>query len=75
MLGPGSGTVRRCGLLGGSVSLWELVFERASSNLPGKQSFFCLPLEQDADLSALSLAPGLHAHCHASHRDDNEQNL
>jgi hypothetical protein len=32
-------------------------------------------LEQDADLSALSLAPGLHAHCHASHRDDNEQNL
>jgi hypothetical protein len=22
MLGPGSGTIRRCGLVGGSVSLW-----------------------------------------------------
>jgi hypothetical protein len=23
MLGPGSGTIRRCGLVGGSVSLWR----------------------------------------------------
>jgi hypothetical protein len=27
MLDPGSGTIRRCGLVGGSVSLWGWAFK------------------------------------------------
>ena len=30
MLGPGNGTVRRCGLVGGSVSLWGWALEVSS---------------------------------------------
>ena len=37
-LGPGSGTIRRYGLVGGSVSLWEWAL-RSSSYLPEKPVF------------------------------------
>ena len=41
MDGPGNGTMRRCGLVGGSVSLWAWVL-RPSSQLPGSQLSVCL---------------------------------
>ena len=45
----GCGTVRRCGLVGGSVSLWRVGFDAPPS---AEQSVFsCLPSEQDVELS------------------------
>ena len=40
MLGPGSGTIRRCGLIGGCVSLWVQTL-RPSSQQPRSQSSAC----------------------------------
>jgi hypothetical protein len=48
----GSGTIRRCGLAGGSVSLW-VGFE--VSNVQVRPSDFLLPVDQDVELSALCL--------------------
>ena len=67
----GSGTIRRCGLVGGSVSWSELEVSEAQAR--PRVAFFPLPL--DLELSAPSPALCLPAHCHASHPDNHELNL
>jgi hypothetical protein len=64
MLGPGSGTIRRCVLVGVGVSLWAWAL-RPSSSLPGSESSpVChLPLGEDVEPSAPP-APHLPGHCH-----------
>jgi hypothetical protein len=53
MLAPiGGGTVRRCGLVGGTVSLWGVGFSVPPSV---EESVFWLPSEQDAKNSELFL--------------------
>jgi hypothetical protein len=52
----GSGTVRRCGLVGGGVALWSQKLKPVHS----------LPTDPDGELSPPSPAPCLPAHCHAS---------
>lgn len=78
----GSGTIRRCILVGRNVSLcrWALegscaqilpiVKERPFPWLPAEDSLFLAVLEQDEELLAL-LAPCLPAWCFASHHNDN----
>jgi hypothetical protein len=44
MLVPGNSTVKRCALVGGSVSLWMWTLKPSS----------CLLLDRDVELSALS---------------------
>jgi hypothetical protein len=64
-----SGTVRRCVLVGGSVSLWGWALEVSSyAQTPPivEQSVFWLPLGQDVELSAPSPAPCLPACYYAS---------
>jgi hypothetical protein len=72
MLGPGSGTIRRYGFIGGRIivgmsletlllATWEPVFS-------------CLPPKQDVELSAPP-APCLLGCCYASCLDDNELNI
>ena len=74
MFGPGSGTLRRCDLVGGSVSLWGLGFETLLL-ATWEAVFTCLPSEQDVELSAPPV-PGLPGCCHASHHEWTEpQNL
>jgi hypothetical protein len=45
ILGPGRGTIRWYGFVGGSMSLCEWAL-RPSSSLPGSQVFSYLPSEQ-----------------------------
>ena len=72
----GSGTIRRCGLVGGSVSLWGRALRYPMLKLhPEWNSFLLMPADQDVELSAPSPAPCLPAHCHASCHDDNGLNL
>ena len=52
MLGPGSGTIWRCILVGVSVSLWVWTF-KTFILAPWKPFFSDLPSEQDVELSAL----------------------
>jgi hypothetical protein len=54
MFGPGSGTIRKYGLVGGSVSLWAWALTVV----------FCLPLDEDVERSAPP-APCLPGCCHA----------
>jgi hypothetical protein len=54
MLGPGSGTMRRCGLVRGSVSLWGWAFETLLLSHVGACSR--LTMDEDVELSA-PLAP------------------
>ena len=68
MFGQGSGTVRRCGLVGGSLSLWRWAL-RSSSKFPESQT-----LDEDVELSAPP-APHLSESCHASCYDDDGLNL
>jgi hypothetical protein len=58
----GSGTIWRCGLVGGSISLW--IFEVSfAQDLPNVvNTTFLLPMDQDVELSILP-APCLSAHC------------
>jgi hypothetical protein len=69
MLGPGSGTVRKCGLVGISGALWEICpwgwALRPSSLLPGRESSR-LSSDLDVELSVPVPCPlGLcHASCH-----------
>jgi hypothetical protein len=49
-----NGTIRRCGLVGGSVTV-EVGFLLCSNfNKCGRQLFLLLPTDQDVELSALS---------------------
>ena len=50
MLGPGNGTIRRCGLVGGSASLWGGLWDPPPSFLTTVCSW--LPLDEDVELSA-----------------------
>jgi hypothetical protein len=71
-----SGTIRRCGLVGGSMSLWGWGFWGyicSSSAQCGRQSFCCLQIKMQN--SPAPPAPGLPEPCHASHHDDNGLNL
>ena len=78
MLGPGNGTIRRCGLVGVVWPHWRkcvtlgVGFETLL--LAAWDSAFCLPLEQRVEVSAPP-APRLPAQCHASGHDDNGLNL
>jgi hypothetical protein len=75
----GSSTIRRCGLVGGSASLWgwalrfwaqvPSVQKRLFSWLPAEDSLFWLSSDQDVELLALPVQ------CHASHHDDSGSNL
>jgi hypothetical protein len=62
MLVPGSGTIRRCGLVGGSGTLWGMGFETLLQ-ITCESVLWCLPLEQDGELSAPPL-PCLPRCCH-----------
>ena len=74
----GSGTIRRCGLVGVGVavllnmSLWKKTL--SSSSAQCKSVSALLPVDQDVELSAPS-APCLPGCCHVSRHDDNELNL
>jgi hypothetical protein len=78
----GSGTIRRCGLVGVGVTLlgemslgeWPLASLLSSSALCGIPVPPWLPLNQDVEFLAPP-APGLPGCCHASHHDDNELNF
>jgi hypothetical protein len=74
MLGPGSGSIRTCGLVGESVSLWGWVLRTSSLLAAWKPVFSWLSSEQDVELSAPP-APFLPGCCHASCHDDNGLNL
>jgi hypothetical protein len=62
----------RCGLIGGSVLVWEWVFEAPKLKfclVRKRESVFSwFSLEQDVELLA-------HGYCHASHLDENGLNL
>jgi hypothetical protein len=80
MLGPWSDTVRSCWLVGVGVAsfgeachtVW-LGFEIPSFYLPG-ELVFCLPSDQDVELSPPSV-PCLPGRYNASSHDDNRLNL
>ena len=74
----GSGTIRRCGLLGvDAASLEEVCHWGMGFKVSGAQARLSvsLPAVSDVELSAPSLAPCLPASCHASHLGDNRLNL
>jgi hypothetical protein len=58
----------RCGIVGGSVSLWGQAF---MSHLPNVAHSLLLLAGLVVELSAPSLVPCLLAHLHASHQNDN----
>ena len=70
----GTGTIRRCGLVGGSVSLWRwalrshiFIYVQA---MPSETDHFLLSSDQDVEFSATSPAPCLPVfhhipNCHA----------
>ena len=72
----GIGTIRRCGLVGGSVSLWGVGFEVSyvQAILNVAHTLLLLTLDENGELSAPSPATCQPACCHASHHDDNELN-
>ena len=78
MLGPvGSGTIRRCDLVGGGVSLCRQALRAPGAQVlsnVGERVSSWLPSNQDAELSAPSPALFLPACCHVSHHDDNGLN-
>jgi hypothetical protein len=80
MLGPGSGTIRRCGLVEVGAALLEEVchcgvgFETSLLAAWETSSLSWLQLEQDVQLSAPP-APCLLGCCHVSHLDDIGLNL
>ena len=78
----GSGTIRRCGLVGVGVTLlqevchcggglWGLTYTQA---MPSVVHSLLLPAVQDVELSDPSSALCLPSHCHVFHHDDNELN-
>jgi hypothetical protein len=80
----GSGTIRRCCLIGISVTLLKDVCHcwgglqgvtYVQAILSVVHSLSLLPSDQNVELSAPSPAPCLPGCCHASHHDDNGLNL
>jgi hypothetical protein len=69
----GSGTISRCGLVRGSMSLWKWGFEVLNAH--GETVFSLLPVDQETELSAPSLEPCLPGCCRASYHGDNELSL
>lgn len=71
-----SGSIRRCGLVGGGVSLWGGLrgLLGSSSAQCGIPFSFWLSSEQDVELST-PIAPCLPAYCRASCQDDNGLSL
>ena len=67
-----SNTIRRCGFVGQSVSLWV---GSEVSEAQAKHFLFLLPANPNVELSATSQAPRPPARHHASQHDDNELNL
>ena len=70
-VGPWSGTIRKCDLIGVGVALLEVVcLCRGSFEIlllaAGETVFSWVPLKQDVDLSTPSPAPCLPGPCHAS---------
>lgn len=57
----GSGTVRMCDLVGGSVLLWRHALRSYKLSLARVTQFFLLPADQNVGLSPLSTAPCLPA--------------
>ena len=79
----GSGTIKRCGLVGGSASLWGVGLSAMLKLYPGRRDpppdclqktvSSWLPLDQDLELMAPP-AQSNPAQCNASHLDDNGLN-
>ena len=70
----GTGNIRRCGFVGGSVSLGVgFVISEAQSR--SSDSLFLFSADLDIELSATSPAACLPVCRHASRCDDNEPNL
>jgi hypothetical protein len=71
-----SGTIRRCGLVRESKSLYRQTLRSPSAQaLPSVERISsCLPLDQDVELLVLSVSC-LPTHCRASYHDVNGQNL
>jgi hypothetical protein len=82
MLGPGRGTIKKYGLVGGSVSLWGWALRSLCSGsaqyggtwLLEEESSLLDAFDQDVELSA-PLLPCLPECCHACHHDENGLNL
>jgi hypothetical protein len=71
----GSGTIRRCGLVGGSMPLRGWGFEVSyAKTIPNMEHSLLGLVDQDLELSAPP-APCLPASCHGSCRDNNGLNL
>jgi len=62
MLGPRSGTIRRCGLIGGSVALWGGLEDPPSSSKDAEAVPGFLPVKM---WNSAPPAPCLPGHCHA----------
>jgi hypothetical protein len=62
-----SGTISRCGLVGGSVSL-EVGFEVSNAQARHSVSLFLLLANSDVELSATSATSSLPACCHVPHQ-------
>ena len=72
----GGGIISRCGLVGGSMSLSRALRSPILKAIPSvAQSPLLLPVDQDIELSAPSLAPCLPGNSRASCHDDNGVNL
>ena len=76
-LAHGSATIRRCGLIGGTASLWGWAWRVPSAPAlpPEGLSLSWLLSYQDVELLAPSITPCLPECCHASCHDDNGLNL
>jgi hypothetical protein len=64
----GSGIIRRCGFVGGSMSLWGPALKSPMHKLHPVWNTvsFMLPADQDVELSAPFVPLCLFAHCHDS---------
>lgn len=71
----GSGTIRWCGFIEESVSLWSWALKLYMLKLGLVWQSPLLPANQDVELSASSLEPCLPAPCHVSRHDNNELSL
>ena len=69
----GNDTIKKCGLVGGSTSLWGSGFKVLYAQaMPSVAHSLLLPA--DRELSAPSPAPRLPEYHHVSHHDDNGLN-
>ena len=70
----GSGTIRKCGLVGENVSL-EVGFQVSNAQARPSVFLFLLPDHLDVELSATSPAPCLPVGCHTSPHNNDGLNL